>query len=103
MTQLAFSLHKGAQRVVLVCVVCGERFTRTQRQLRSTTGRACSRSCSTSLVNRTRGPVKAPPGRPGPSNPNWKGGISSDHYRYKKRFVERHPEKARAHQIVRRA
>jgi len=36
-------------------------------------------------------------------NPNWKGGISKDHVRYKKRFREKYPEKARAHDLVAQA
>jgi len=31
---------------------------------------------------------------------NWKGGISKNHYHYKKKQVERYPEKVRAHSAV---
>jgi ABC-type lipoprotein export system ATPase subunit len=36
----------------------------------------------------------------GSNNPNWKGGVSSDNYRYKKRQMERYPEKISARQKV---
>ena len=39
----------------------------------------------------------------GENNPNWKGGRSSDNYYYKKRQMERFPERIRARAIVYRA
>lgn len=39
----------------------------------------------------------------GSRNVNWRGGVSAGAYRYTKRFRERYPEKARAHDKVRRA
>jgi hypothetical protein len=36
----------------------------------------------------------------GPNNPNWKGGISKDNYRYKKRQVERYPDRCKARKKV---
>lgn len=39
----------------------------------------------------------------GANNRNWKGGVSQEAYRYTKRFREKFPEKARAHDRVRRA
>jgi ribosomal protein S27AE len=39
----------------------------------------------------------------GARNRNWKGGVSAEAYRYTKRFRVKYPEKARAHDKVRRA
>ena len=39
----------------------------------------------------------------GENNPNWKGGISKNHYHYKKIQVERYPERVRARKILRDA
>jgi len=36
----------------------------------------------------------------GPNNPNWKGGISRDYYRYKKIQIERYPERVRARRLA---
>lgn len=36
----------------------------------------------------------------GNKNPNWKGGISKNHYHYKKLQVERYPERVRARRLV---
>lgn len=36
----------------------------------------------------------------GEKNPNWKGGVAKDHYRYKRRFAAKNPEKVRAHNLV---
>jgi hypothetical protein len=38
--------------------------------------------------------------RKGSKNPNWKGGISKDNMRYKRRFVKNNPEKVKAEQIA---
>jgi len=39
----------------------------------------------------------------GENNPNWKGGISKNHYHYKKLQVERYPERVKARKLVGRA
>ena len=39
----------------------------------------------------------------GNKNPNWKNGISKNHYHYKKLQVKRYPEKNKARQAVCRA
>jgi len=36
----------------------------------------------------------------GENNPNWKGGISKEHYRYKRTQAERYPERVRARNKV---
>ena len=55
--------------------------------------RFCSLSCSTKqqMADRDQG---------GGNNPNWKGGISEDHYRYKKRQMARHPKRVKARKKV---
>lgn len=34
------------------------------------------------------------------SNPNWKGGISENHYHYKKLQIKRYPEKVKARELL---
>ena len=41
--------------------------------------------------------------RAGSLNPNWKGGISTEYYRYKLKQWERYPERLRARELTRRA
>jgi len=41
--------------------------------------------------------------RAGALNPNWKGGISTDYYRYKLIQKERYPERIKAREIARYA
>jgi hypothetical protein len=36
----------------------------------------------------------------GENNPNWKGGISEDHYHYKKQQMERYPKRVKARKMV---
>lgn len=36
----------------------------------------------------------------GPNNPNWKGGVSKNHYRYKKRSALKNPMMIKAHKRV---
>ena len=45
----------------------------------------------------------APKERSGEKNPNWKGGISKNHMRYKLRFHAKNPEKVAAHMEVYKA
>lgn len=39
----------------------------------------------------------------GENNPNWRGGISKDNYRYKKLRKQKYPEKVKAGEVVHRA
>ena len=39
----------------------------------------------------------------GESNPNWKGGVSENHYRYKKTQMARYPKKVKARKMVHEA
>lgn len=92
----------GSTLITLVCRTCGRNYTRTKRQLRTTSGRYCSLSCSSRNPNRVRPKVKMPR-KFGAENPNWKGGVAKDHMRYKRRFEAKSPEKVQAHQVVKRA
>lgn len=39
----------------------------------------------------------------GSANPNWRGGVSRDHMRYRRRFVAKFPEKLKAQRLFRSA
>lgn len=80
-----------------ICLECQKPFAVLAKYTRRKgKGVLCSRGCRTAYCNRRRD-------QSGDKNPNWKGGVSKDHYRYKKRFAKKNPEKVRAHQIVHRA
>lgn len=78
------------ERRIATCEACKAAFVPTV----GTRGRYCSWSCY----------LADPAGRDqrGAKNNNWRGGLTSKPYRYK-RFVERHPDKVRAHKMVRTA
>jgi len=80
--------------VKCVCQHCGKDFERPLKRVYDGRGKYCSRSCSSSGTGTKR---------VGPLNPAWRGGISKEHSRYKNLFRQRHPEKALAHDAVRRA
>lgn len=63
----------------------------------------CSRSCAASVNNRAKRGRPIQRDMSGPKNPAWRGGISAKPYRYKLRFLEKSPEKVRAHLLVQRA
>ena len=84
-------------RVERVCLICQRPFLTLDWQVRRGRGWCCSRGCSATYAARTRGRLF------GAVNPNWKGGISNDHMRYRNRFVALSPEKVRAHRLVARA
>jgi len=79
--------HRRAS-VAKQCEGCGKDFfPREQRKGQ----RFCEWSCYKARANNDR---------QGEANPNWKGGVAKDHYRYAKRFKAKSPEKARAHKLV---
>jgi hypothetical protein len=88
--------HQGT-RIERVCVACSRPFVTLTHQVDRGRGKCCSRRCSAAHAARVRG------GLSGERNPAWKGGISADHMRYKRRFAEKSPEKVRAHRLVARA
>jgi hypothetical protein len=70
------------------CETCGGQFyPRADRPA----SRHCSQGCYLSRPGQDAAGAK---------NPNWKGGVSQDHYAYTKRFRSKNPEKARAHRLV---
>jgi hypothetical protein len=100
MTQLRFGFP--ARWTTLVCGNCSDSFSRRSKYVKNPDGNHfCSISCSTSANNRARkGTGWTHKGAAGADNPNWKGGVSKDHMRYKRRFVAKSPEKVRAHKIT---
>lgn len=80
----------------MVCEQCHELFRFPAKRLRQGR-RFCSKSCARKWRNVERG------GTSGELNPNWKGGLSADNYRYKKRQMEAHPERVLARDQVKRA
>lgn len=76
-----------------ICVQCSTEFQRKAGQCDAPRhkGIYCSRSCA------SKGKQF------GPANPNWKGGVSKNHMRYKRRFVEKFPDKVKVHQLVQSA
>lgn len=75
-------------RVTRECLKCGAPFSPKPSAVRAGEGKYCSRACSVKF---------------GAENPVWKGGVSSDNMRYRRRFLEKSPEKVRAQQIAQRA
>lgn len=98
LTEREAPLFRPVERV---CEECGGRFQIEARQARRVgRGRFCSRSCA-SAKNARIGHLKNP--QHGAANPNWKGGISKNHYHYANLYRQRHPERHRAGTILRAA
>ena len=76
------------------CGNCSKEFLTSAKEIRKGWGKFCSRSCSVSYNNSLNN---------GTNNPNYKGGISKNHYHYKLIEKERYPERIRARDYVRRA
>ena len=76
----------GKHRVgVIYCNWCGGKtIDRLTDIKRGSAKKYCSHSCATSAST-------LPQNRPGPDNGNWKGGVSNDNMRYRKRQLERWP------------
>ncbi len=77
-----------------VCKYCGKEFLTWKSNIKRGWGSFCSRSCSTTYRNTKYG---------GAGNPNYKGGISKDFYRYKRIQIERYPERVAARDKVSKA
>ena len=91
------SQPKGRHRVpawtIRKCQQCGKEFQAYIRHVERGLAVFCSRTCK----------GKAPCNRPdmsGPNNPNWKDGISKNHYHYKKIQTARYPERIAARKAV---
>lgn len=77
--------------VIRECRECGDEFTAVVKSLKNgeIKGLYCGKSCATKArMNETD--------QYGENNPNWKGGVSEDYYRYKKRQKEKYPERVKA-------
>lgn len=92
-------IHNGQKCVESVCT-CGARFYARLRSVEAGQGRYCSRSCSARAGGYRSNEVKP---QDGAANPNWKGGISQNTYRYKQIQRARYPERVAAREAVRLA
>ncbi len=90
------SIQPSRAPVDRICRYCEHPFTATLNAVKRGKGNYCSPACGRHAPKPSRE-------QSGPNNPNWKGGISQDHYHYKQLQVERHPELVRAHALVHRA
>lgn len=91
---------EGGCLVARTCEQCGGGFVVERRRIVPGRARFCSVPCARRFG---RLQENARVGNRAQDNPNWRGGISQDHYRYTLRFRERHPEKHRAQQLVAQA
>lgn len=82
------------------CNVCEQIFMPRLDNVKKGCGDACSRSCAGTLGARKRNEKY---GLSQENNPNWRGGISEDDYRYKKRMQEKYPRKVAARRMVHEA
>lgn len=87
--------------VTCTCEGCGEEFEAEARfATRPGRGRYCSRPC----LYGSQGPAALADGRnAGERNGNWRGGVSKDNVRYKRRFRAKYPVKAAAHDATHEA
>lgn len=94
-----FMIIHGEERkdvTEVACQECGKLFFGLSYRVRSGRTKYCSRPCASSAVLKAR----IAKGWTGKNNPNWKGGISKNHYHYKKIQMERYPERVRARALV---
>jgi hypothetical protein len=82
------------------CQQCGQTFQAQRYKVERGDGRFCSRSCSSTYAASQKHEQRD---QTGGNNPNWKGGVSKNPYRYRKRQKERHPKKVKARKKLRRA
>jgi hypothetical protein len=75
--------------IVAECQYCHKSFPTSTSEQRRGYGKYCSRSCG------LRGRDQS-----GDNNPNWKGGVSTDNYRYKLRQLKKHPQEMKARQVA---
>lgn len=77
--------------VTVNCEQCGHPFDVRVFERKRGRGRFCSHTCTAKATTRPQY---------GEANPNWKGGISTNHYRYKKLQIQRYPERVRASSLL---
>lgn len=73
------------------CDYCGKTYLAREYPLKKYGSGFCSKSCAT--LSRSFGE----------DNPNWRGGISKNHYHYKLIHKKRYPEHVRARELARQA
>jgi len=89
--------RKGRSGVEVKCLNCDITMLVEPSRLADGRGKFCSRKCSTVYMNTVTH------SQLGEENNNWRGGISKDHYHYKKIQKYRYPERVRARQLVNEA
>jgi len=91
----------GRRHVKTTCQVCKkEFFISITTEKREDKGKYCSHSCAAKKGGETKSELV---NQEKENNPNWKGGVSENAYRYRKRQKERHPEKVKARRKAQRA
>ena len=83
---------RGTPMVERACRHCGALFHVPARVAkRENRGVFCGLACNNAAIATRRSANQS-----GEKNPNWKGGVSADHMRYRRRFVAKSPEKLAA-------
>jgi len=77
------------------CENCGAEFYK-KRKISKYCSPDCQRSFAGKIGSRI---IHRKYDHKGKNNPNWKGGISKDHYRYKKIQLKRNPKKVRCREL----
>ena len=91
-------MDKHKNNIKRNCLFCGKEFFTRQYRIDKGYGKYCSLSCSSKNTKKFQSMPMY-----GSDNPNWKGGISKDHMRYKRIQQERYPEKIKARTLLLRA
>jgi ribosomal protein S27AE len=84
---------KRPYNTIAVCQMCLKEFPAYSWEIKRGKSKYCSYRCS-GLAKHVLSPQY------GANNPNWKGGVSKDNMRYKKRYAAKNPSKIRAHAII---
>jgi hypothetical protein len=79
------------------CLTCGKQFFTYPSVIKIGKGTFCSQACNAIESTRKRRPQY------GENNPNWKGGEPTPYREAKRKYRKNHPQKARAHMLVRDA
>lgn len=89
------------RRISVACGVCGKQIEKSSaNRARYEKGAipCCSYECR--AIRRCQFPMRS---MVGPLNPQWKGGISKEHYRYRKTQLQRYPDRCAARRKVHEA
>lgn len=98
MADSTMNVLRSTDYVERICEVCSKPYRVQYRYVKAGRGRVCSKACAGIKGGRARIGQQY-----GANNPNWKGGISKEFYRYKKIQKVRWPERVKARDILRRA